>query len=370
MKKLLYIALENINDSKNGVSKKIYMQCKAFSKKYQVTFIGYGENEESILQSNNMMFKSFTNKYNFIPSRFIYLLKLDKYLKYNSFDICYIRYPYIDILLLKVLGTLKDTNTKIFMEIASYPIIYPEVSIKNLFKYPLYIFDRLGLKKIHKYVYKIVSIGSPISRLFGVDVINISNGSDIELVQAHTKPFDKSKIRILCLASMYFYQGFDRLLNGLSNYYHESQEIEILIEFVGDGPELVKYKNLAMKLNLDKYVNFHGELNSDEIDNLSNKIDLGCSILALHRSNLNYASPLKSKEYLARGIPFIYSYNEINFPEDFPFALKIEPSEKPVDFEQVLIFFKSLNTYENNVYKEMRDFTNKHFNWSEILDFI
>ena len=59
---------------------------------------------------------------------------------------------------------------------------------------------------------------------------------------------------------------------------------------------------------------FHGYLSGESAKNLLKSIDVGISTLALHRKQMNEASPLKSRQYLAQGIPLICAYEDTDVP--------------------------------------------------------
>ncbi len=56
--------------------------------------------------------------------------------------------------------------------------------------------------------------------------------------------------------------------------------------------------------------------------------------LAIHRAGAG--SPLKSKEYCARGIPFVDSAEDGDFHPEFLFRLKIDSSDCPLDIHQII----------------------------------
>lgn len=78
-------------------------------------------------------------------------------------------------------------------------------------------------------------------------------------------------------------------------------------------------------------VNFHGQLNKEEYIKILLQADVAIGTLALHRNNMNEASPLKVREYLACGIPIIIAYDDTDLRTlETGFILKIENSENNV----------------------------------------
>jgi hypothetical protein len=62
----------------------------------------------------------------------------------------------------------------------------------------------------------------------------------------------------------------------------------------------------------------HGYLNKNELYDLYKKINIGIGSLALHRKQMNEASPLKVREYAAFGLPMILGYQDTDLQgQDF-----------------------------------------------------
>lgn len=68
---------------------------------------------------------------------------------------------------------------------------------------------------------------------------------------------------------------------------------------------------------------FHGRRQPDEYLPHVAGADVAIGSLALYRNHMDEASPLKVREYLARGIPTIIGYEDTDFPEPVPFLLQI-----------------------------------------------
>lgn len=79
------------------------------------------------------------------------------------------------------------------------------------------------------------------------------------------------------------------------------------------GPDRKEY--LASRETAPDNVVFHGYLSGDEAKQLLRQMDVGISTLALHRKKMHEASPLKSRQYLAQGIPFISAYDDTDIKD-------------------------------------------------------
>ena len=70
----------------------------------------------------------------------------------------------------------------------------------------------------------------------------------------------------------------------------------------------------------------HGQLSKDCYIHLLLGADVAVSSLALHRDGLNEASPLKTREYLAAGVPVLTAYRDTDFLRGAPFLLQLIPT--------------------------------------------
>ncbi len=50
------------------------------------------------------------------------------------------------------------------------------------------------------------------------------------------------------------------------------------------------------------------------------------------------ASPLKTRQYLAHGLPVIYAYNDTDIKQDTDFTLKLNNGENNIDFNKIRNF--------------------------------
>ena len=70
-------------------------------------------------------------------------------------------------------------------------------------------------------------------------------------------------------------------------------------------------------------LNFHGEMSSSEYLPILAGADAALSTLAWYRSSMSEASPLKSREYLALGLPVIGAYADTDIADDNPIYLRL-----------------------------------------------
>ena len=77
-------------------------------------------------------------------------------------------------------------------------------------------------------------------------------------------------------------------------------------------------------------------------------------------------SPIKSREYCAAGIPFLYAYED-TLPPDAPFAMKIANDPSPVDIPSVVHFVQECRGRPETARQERR-FAKDHFDWKIIME--
>jgi len=108
---------------------------------------------------------------------------------------------------------------------------------------------------------------------------------------------------------------------------------------------------------------FHGFKTDKELDKLFDKCHIAVGSLGIHRLNLKHGSVLKVREYCARGIPFIYSAIDPDFPESFPYRLKVPANENPIEIPSVVEFAgKVLLDQEHS--EKMRRHAEENLDWS------
>jgi glycosyltransferase involved in cell wall biosynthesis len=68
---------------------------------------------------------------------------------------------------------------------------------------------------------------------------------------------------------------------------------------------------------------YHGYLDKCDYLSILDRCDFGIGSLALHKENLNEATTLKVREYLAMGLPVVANHKDSALPEDFPYFYKV-----------------------------------------------
>jgi glycosyltransferase involved in cell wall biosynthesis len=204
------------------------------------------------------------------------------------------------------------------------------------------------------------------SSIYDIPVLFIQNG-----INAGDLPVRnivrKQGVNFLCVSGMAAWHGLDRFIRGMGNYYNSlSAPDEIFLHLAGEGPANRELKQLASDLGIANYVFFYGNRAGHDLDPLFDKADIGIDSLGAHRRGYNESHSIKAREYAARGLPFITSGNDVDFPPGIEFALRVPPDESPVDIIAILKFYRK--TVKNDYRMEMRAYAEKNLSWNVKLD--
>jgi glycosyltransferase involved in cell wall biosynthesis len=226
--------------------------------------------------------------------------------------------------------------------------------------------DKILCKQLKKYVDRIVTY-SKHEKIFDIPTVHIVNGIDCSLIPIINKVIHKDQIiNLIIVAQFSKWHGYDRLINGLYNYYKQGASYKVYIHFVGDGIELSFYKNLVQQYNLLEYIFFHGLLFGDKITEIFNKSDIAVCSLGGHRKELYLSSELKSREYLVRGMPMISSTKIDVLPDNFKYCLYVPEDESPINILTIVQFYQNLIAQKDisKISSEIRQFAENYCDMS------
>jgi len=147
-----------------------------------------------------------------------------------------------------------------------------------------------------------------------------------------------SSLNLVAVGTVAFWHGWDKLIDVIDELRHENLiEFDIHLTIVGEGPDLEFLKAKVKKLDLNRQVKFTGFLIGKDLDEIYSQSHLGVGSLGWKRIGVDIASPLKGREYLAAGLPFLYSAQDVDFEKNNKCAIFINDDKIE---ERLKSFFK------------------------------
>lgn len=378
MKRVLYIFLGDF-DTKSGVTNKLKGLLSALDEK----------NTEWVLftVSAGVMEPGYTSRNQYsLPLRYEadlsgFYAQLDNFIRSNpAFDIYFFRYPAASRALVKFLkahpGKLVfEHNTKELPEIKESGLFwvrkykarlspsYFKLLMKSLIR-PVFneaIYGRQALKLAKKGVAVTHEIARyEMNRCKSYSCTVLSNGIDVRKTEGYVRELRNGDVLNLIMLVSYNtgWHGVDLVVESLNRY----KGSKIRLYLIGHIKE-----ELIAEAKKNKNIILTGFLSAKEFEAYIRKAHLGIGSLALFRINMEEASTLKVREYLATGLPVCLGYTDTDI-EASP-GLKTRSlvinAKEAIDWDQVydwtvnLYKEENLNTILREEAFRQLDFSNK-----------
>jgi glycosyltransferase involved in cell wall biosynthesis len=233
-------------------------------------------------------------------------------------------------------------NSIIFMEIPTFPydkeMLYRQDG--TLANYPFYWKDLFWRTRFKKVIDYIVTPSETDDQIWDIPVLNISNGILVEDYMIR-HPIDNKDIDLLAIANFKEWHGYERIINAIYNYHGDRS---VKLHMIGEGTELKRYKELVNKYHLNDKVFFYGRKNMKEAEELFDLADIGLCSFGAYKKDLFYSKELKSREYLAKGLPVI-SGCELDILKEGDDGYLMFPNNKSsINLIDIINFYDSLYT--------------------------
>lgn len=327
----LYITTRDMALTKtreNGIYQKICAQQNELRKNFDLTVLD-GDWKNTVV-------KKILARFPFFPSSFPWRKKDVP----EEMDFLYFRYDYGDrqtALFLKEFRK-KNPKAKIIIEFSTYPFKWE--------RFPFYVRMMKGKtercsKKLTQIADYSITYGSHTSA-YGIPTIPVENGIIFEELPKRKICGIPSanEVHVISVSSMNRVHRIDRMIMGLADYYQSDQARKIYLHLVGDGLERSRLEKLVLENSLEKYVIFHGYQVGSDLAAIYNRCTLAMETLADHKME---SSSLKSREYLAKGLPFITSCEmNIKLSELRRYILSVPANDSPISMKDVLWFYDSV----------------------------
>ncbi|MEH2946865.1 glycosyltransferase [Lachnospiraceae bacterium 56-18] len=353
---MIYITYADLfHTSYFGITKKIMSQIKIFQQSWKRVYYTTRKGKMIYLMEGNRVIDKELAVTSAMCNKSIDVW-LDKY----KIQRTYIRYDFADRSFMNFLESQKNKNIKSVLEIPTYPY---DGEITNE---RIRIEDEYYRKQLYRFI-KCAATNTEAENIWGISCIKLLNGVDMDKCPLHMKKKIDKKIVLISVGSMAIWHGYERILEGIYNYYADgNQEYDIIFKIVGDGPEKGKYCLLTEEYGLQSRVEFCGMLEGEGLNRQYEQADIAVSSLGLYKTGIHSVTPIKGAEYCARGIPFVCGYHDMRFPEDAEYIMKVSNNSEPVDMRGIIDFYENI-VLQKNLNRRMRDYATEHFTWEKMM---
>lgn len=361
MEKIFFYSNIAVYDQSIGITKKVKAQINAFKEMgYEVYYSGYLQNGVGIFDNNGNIIKekgypTKSSRLNRYLRRWSLIDIVSEFIKETDvkFNYGYLRFHFFDQSYLGLLKALKSKEIFSIVEAHAYPYKSGKFTTN-----PVLIIDSIYTPFVRKYIDLVAGICDS-KNIWGVNTINIDNAIDLSEISIQSKKDLKRKsIRIISVANETRFHSYDKVIKGLYEYHRNGGDWNITLNLVGEY--LDDTKRLIKKCGLEDKVTFYGKLYGEDLDKVYDISDLGLGAFS-YRKNETTGSCLKTKEYFAKGIPFINGWKEPAFDDTYPYVKRFETSLDIIDFNEVVKFYEGIR--EENISKKMRGFAEEHYSW-------
>ena len=197
----------------------------------------------------------------------------------------------------------------------------------------------------------------------------IANGINVASIPLRSMipPWPAENFVMVAIAAMAPWHAFDRVIKGMANYLQSPsahQKINLKLVIIGDGECRRSWEKLAEELGISHCVEFAGFQTGPALMPFFDQAHVAIASLGLFRKVLDMASDLKSREYTARGLPFIAAGVDIDFDPPPNFVFKVENADVPVDMEAVIEWYASISK-NKQLAAEVRQYAFERLDFSQ-----
>jgi len=353
MKKVLYLTTVD-KDNDPGVYKKLISQVESFERlgcRVHTTFFSNG----MFCFDGEPMFEMKRGVFDKVMDRFLYSKDIMSLVLSHKWDMVYIRKTFINPGFISLVSQLKRRGVAVVLEIPTYPY-FGEIQgrIKRLLhKYEVYSARRLPGK-----IDYITYFGEAGATIWSIPALKLNNGIDVNSLSMKKVNSNTEVIHFIGVANLASWHYYERFIRSMSNL---SDELKYRVHFniVGSGASLDELKVETEKHNLQSHVTFHGIKFGEDLADVFNMSHVGIDALGMFKVGFESTSSLKTKEYTARGLPFILACKDEAFPDDANFIFKVPNDHSLIDIESIISWFESGSFNP----EEIKEFAQENLGW-------
>lgn len=179
------------------------------------------------------------------------------------------------------------------------------------------------------------------SRFKSYNTTVIANGVRVmQPVSLEHLPMNGTLRVCMIIGSPAIWHGYDRLLEGLSKL--TSGDVAVQLDIIGLDRPAEKLPEVPKPHS----VKWCGPMSRPQIAEHVAGCHLAVGTLALHRKEMQEASPLKVRECLMMGLPMLLGYYDTDISDDkrfSDFVLTVPNDNSPIDWQRVIRFAKGLD---------------------------
>lgn len=203
---------------------------------------------------------------------------------------------------------------------------------------------------------------APGATLQGRPLCKIGNGATwVEPQAPEPKQDIRKAFHLLGVGYLARWHGYDRLFPLIPDFVKAYPDVDLRLFLVGQGPASVQLAQQAQELGVAEYVTFTGALDPLALANRYAGVHLGLGTLGFHRTGVSYAEPLKHREFMFYGLPFVYSVEDSFSKATLPGTWMLPADDSPVDLISLYQEYKKLNMDE--VAKSLRTYAENNYSW-------
>lgn len=366
-KKIFMFANYMPADKSIGITKKISSEINTLRKLgYSVCYSAYDADGVSIFDNRDevVLHRAFPFKTDRINNliRYFWLEKLAvTYLKGdNNYALGYIRLGPPNSEFFRMLDLLKSGGANVVVEAHGY---FPGIQYHSAKGKYIQLMHLIHHNRFKKHVDYFLVEGH-LKEMYGVPCYTTSIGVEVENIVPHKYCGDTAELNLISVANEYSYHAYDRIIKSLYEYVRKNTDKVVKIHLVGTITG--ETRRLIEKLQLSEYVILYGKKSGEELDRIYDMCNIGLGPFGQHRVGGKKDTGLKTKEYFAKGLPYIYSGEEPTVPKSYPYIMQFPSDESNIDFDEVWKFYESF-IHDEHVTAEMRKFASDNYSWDKIM---
>lgn len=280
----------------------------------------------------------------------------------RGYDVMYVRYMPFPPTAAGMGRAQKRTGGKLVMEIPTYPQD-ADIPRKRMYRLLLSLNNRF-LRRFTRYVDLIALMGKkPDGPVYGCPTVNIENGVDLERLPLRKPRQGTEGVHLLLLATIYYAQGYDRLLAG---YTDETKRLPLFFHLVGNDFDGTARTLLAEaeRLGVGERWTYYGPKYGEELDALFDRCDVGVGCLGMYRKGCDGLPVLKVRDYLGRGLPTVYAGHDGMLTTPADFLLQVPNDDTPIDLGALYELGRRTQG-RAELPAQIRAYARAHMSWEE-----